>query len=93
MINRLTMHAQPIIHPYFFELCDIDPCLSKSKRIKLLGAVKPLANGEPHEAVSTKKVWHPNWLGNVDDDVNALYIKEIVNLVWENEQVQDIQFV
>ncbi|KAG1886421.1 uncharacterized protein F5891DRAFT_1200778 [Suillus fuscotomentosus] len=88
--NVSNSHAalKPIIHPYFFELCDIDPCLSKSKRIKLLGAVKPLGNGEPHEAVSTKIVWHLNWLGNVDDDVNALYIKEIVNLVWENEKAR-----
>jgi hypothetical protein len=53
---------------------------------------KPLGNREPHEMVSTRIVWHPNWLGNVNDDVNALYIKEIVNLVWENEKVQNIQF-
>ncbi|KAG1753660.1 uncharacterized protein EDB91DRAFT_1242638 [Suillus paluster] len=87
--NVSNSHAalKPIIHPYFFELCNIDPCLSKSKCIKLLGAVKPLGNGEPHEMVSTKIIWHPNWLGNVDDDVNALYINEIVNLVWENEKV------
>ncbi|KAG2142987.1 hypothetical protein DEU56DRAFT_910924 [Suillus clintonianus] len=80
------MHVPPIIHPYFFELCNIDLCLSKSKRIKLLGAVKPLGNGDPHKAVSSKIVWHLNWLGNVDDNVNTLYIKEIVNLVWENEK-------
>ncbi|KAG1722928.1 uncharacterized protein EDB91DRAFT_1255843 [Suillus paluster] len=87
--NVSNSHAalKPIIHPYFFELCNIDPCLSKSECIKLLGAVKPLGNGEPHETVSTKIIWHPNWLGNVDDNVNALYIKEIVNLVWENEKV------
>ncbi|KAG2052953.1 hypothetical protein BDR06DRAFT_1009084 [Suillus hirtellus] len=86
--NISNSHAalKPIIHPYFFELCNIDPCLSKSKYMKLLGAVKPLGNGEPHKAVSTKIVWDPNWLGNVDDDANALYIKEIINLVWENEK-------
>lgn len=33
------------------------------------------------------KTWHPNWLGHVDEVVNAMFIKEIIDRVYNNEKV------
>ncbi|KAG1856440.1 hypothetical protein F4604DRAFT_1931869 [Suillus subluteus] len=32
------------------------------------------------------KTWHPNWLGHVDEVVNAMFIKEIIERVYNNEK-------
>ncbi|KAG1885198.1 hypothetical protein F4604DRAFT_1918862 [Suillus subluteus] len=32
------------------------------------------------------KTWHPNWLGRVDEVVNAMFIKEIIDRVYNNEK-------
>ncbi|KAG2075893.1 hypothetical protein BDR04DRAFT_1210613 [Suillus decipiens] len=47
----------------------------------------PLESGEAYKEVDMKKIWYPNWKGNIDDGVNAVFIQEVVNLVWDNEKV------
>lgn len=45
--------------------------MKKNERVLALGTIKPLPNGEPFEVTDdNKRVWHPNWLGKVDDAVN-----------------------
>jgi hypothetical protein len=72
----------------FFDFCDIERALKKNERVLALGTIKPLPNGEPYEVTdNNKKIWHPNWLGKVDDAVNARFIHEIAQHVWNNEKV------
>lgn len=72
----------------FFDFCDIERALKKNERVLALGTIKPLPNGEPYEVTDdNKKIWHPNWLGKVDDTVNARFIHEIAQHVWNNEKV------
>ncbi|KAG1727356.1 uncharacterized protein EDB91DRAFT_1086434 [Suillus paluster] len=56
--------------------------------LKALGAIKPLDSGEPYKrSKSTDKViWHPNWMGQVDESVNAKFIKEVVECVYNDEK-------
>ncbi|KAG1793226.1 hypothetical protein EV424DRAFT_1354276 [Suillus variegatus] len=75
-----------IIHPMFPDLCNISRSLGKSARARLLNTVKPLESGEAYKEVDMKKIWYPNWKGNVDDGVNAAFIQEVVDLVWDNEK-------
>jgi hypothetical protein len=79
---------QAIIHTMFPDLCNIARSLSKVARAKLLNTVKPLESGEAYEVVEGEKIWHPMWEGKVDDAVNAAFIQEIVDLVWDNEKVR-----
>ncbi|KAG1854602.1 hypothetical protein F4604DRAFT_1932666 [Suillus subluteus] len=64
---------KPLIHPIFFELCGVDPSLGKVKE-----PFEILIEGGP-------KVWHPNWLGKIDSAVNAKFVQEVVDHVWNNE--------
>jgi hypothetical protein len=71
----------------FPDLCNISRSLSKSARAKLLNNVKPLETGKAYQEVDMKKIWYPDWKGNVDDEVNAAFIQEVVDRVWDNEKV------
>lgn len=52
--------------------------MKKNERVLALGTIKPLPNGEPFEVTDdNKRVWHPNWLGKVDDDNNKNLKPEI----------------
>ncbi|KAG2119426.1 hypothetical protein DEU56DRAFT_760943 [Suillus clintonianus] len=75
-----------IIHPMFADLCNISRSLSKSARAKLLNTVKPLESGEAYKEVDMKKIWYPNWKGKIEEGVNAVFIQEVVDLVWDNEK-------
>jgi hypothetical protein len=71
----------------FFDLCGINK-LNKSERIKLLCDVRPLETRKPYKLDENgKKIWHPDWDRNVDDEVNAAFIQEVAGLVWGNEEV------
>ncbi|KAG1822043.1 uncharacterized protein BJ212DRAFT_1297292 [Suillus subaureus] len=61
--------------------------LKKNEHVLALGTVKLLPNREPFEVTDdNKRIWHPNWLGKVDDAVNAKFIHNIVQHVWNNEK-------
>jgi hypothetical protein len=83
---------QPIIHPLFADLCGIDSALSRAKRAELLCAVKPLENGEALTRIDGNETWHPNWMGKIDDDVNARFVKAIIDRTWANEEVSSYVF-
>lgn len=81
------------MHPLFYDLCNVNSNLAKSKRIKLLCDVKPLETGKPFEMDEDgRKIWFPKWQANVDDDVNAAFIQEVVTLMWNNEKVRSRHF-
>ncbi|KAG0700532.1 hypothetical protein DFH29DRAFT_807494 [Suillus ampliporus] len=86
--NILNDHPKlkMIIHPMFPDLCNISRSLSKSARAKLLNNVKPLESGKAYQEVDMKNIWYPDWKGNVDDEVNAVFIQEVVDRVWDNEK-------
>lgn len=70
-------------------MCGVDPSPGKAKRVDLLIGIKPLLNGEPFEILieGGPKVWRPNWLGTFDSAVNAKFVQEVVDRVWNNEMV------
>ncbi|KIJ15290.1 hypothetical protein PAXINDRAFT_11828 [Paxillus involutus ATCC 200175] len=82
--------SKPIIHPLFCDLCGIDRAASKKTRVRLLAlSVKKLEDGALYEALEDgREVWHPDWLGKVDDDINAKFIAEVTKCVWNNEKSQ-----
>jgi hypothetical protein len=56
--------------------------------VELLAKMPPLESGDPYEmTVDGVKVWRPRWTSKIDDKVNALYIAEVVQCVWDNETV------
>ncbi|KAG1847216.1 hypothetical protein F4604DRAFT_1936022 [Suillus subluteus] len=76
-----------LLHPLFYDLCNINSNLAKSKRIKLLCDIKPLETGKPFETdEDSRKIWFPKWQANIDNDVNAAFIQEVVTLMWNNEK-------
>ncbi|KAI6034174.1 hypothetical protein BKA83DRAFT_4539007 [Pisolithus microcarpus] len=78
-----------IIQPLFCQLCGIDCDANKKNRVAALAAVRPLSTGEVFEVSSdSTQLWHPDWLGKVDDEHNAKFIKEVANCVYNNEKVQ-----
>jgi hypothetical protein len=60
---------------------------SKSKHTDELCAVKPLEDDTVFEIVDGMEVWHPIWKGYINDKVNALFVKNVVQHIWQNEQV------
>ncbi|KAG2355807.1 hypothetical protein BDR07DRAFT_1381261 [Suillus spraguei] len=61
--------------------------LLKNEHVLALGTVKPLLNGEPFKVTdNNKRIWHPNLLGKVENAVNAKFIHEIAQYVWNNEK-------
>ncbi|KAI6029295.1 hypothetical protein BKA83DRAFT_4489251 [Pisolithus microcarpus] len=76
-----------IIQPLFCQLCGIDCDANKKNRVAALAAVRPLSTGEVFEVSSDgTQLWHPDWLGKVDDEHNAKFIKEVANCVYNNEK-------
>ncbi|KAI6043154.1 hypothetical protein EDC04DRAFT_2891156 [Pisolithus marmoratus] len=70
-----------IIQPLFSQLCRIDCNARKKNCVAALAAVKPLNNQQPFELSSeATQIWHPNWLGKVDDNLNVKFLKESANL-------------
>ncbi|KIK13643.1 hypothetical protein PISMIDRAFT_25509 [Pisolithus microcarpus 441] len=69
-----------IIQPLFCQLCGIDCDTNKKTQIAALAAIKPLDNQQPFELSSEGTwLWHPDWLGTVDSDLNAKFIREIAD--------------
>ncbi|KAL4077893.1 hypothetical protein J3A83DRAFT_4369297 [Scleroderma citrinum] len=78
-----------IIQPLYFQLCGIKCDGTKANHVAALVAVKPLENRQSFK-LSTEglQIWHPNWLGKVDDVLNAKFIKEVADYVFNNEKSQ-----
>ncbi|KAF8834358.1 hypothetical protein BDN67DRAFT_1016593 [Paxillus ammoniavirescens] len=78
---------KPIIHPLFSELCGLDVVAKKQHAQLLAETIQRLPNDEPYETNEAgRQIWHPNWLGNVDDELNARFIKEIADKIYNNEK-------
>lgn len=89
--NKTTgaINYQSTLQHLFCQLCGVDCDSKKKNRVAALAAVKPLENREAHELSSEGvRIWHPDWLGNVDDDVNAKFIKEVIECAYNNEKSQ-----
>jgi len=53
-----------------------------------LALIKPLDGEQPFELTAEGTcVWHPVWRGQVDDDINARFIKEVAERAYNNEKV------
>ncbi|KAI6138408.1 hypothetical protein BKA82DRAFT_4366530 [Pisolithus tinctorius] len=78
-----------IIQPLFSHMCGIECEGTKRNRVAALAAIKPLKNDEPFILTSdSTRLWCPNWLGNVDDKLNDMFIKEVAERVFNNEKSQ-----
>ncbi|KAG0705871.1 hypothetical protein DFH29DRAFT_799369 [Suillus ampliporus] len=75
-ISNKHPDLKPIIQPIFFELCGIDHKV-RGERTELLAQIPPLENGEAYETI--------------DDKVNALYIAEVIDRVWDNETTPEMK--
>jgi len=62
----------------FYEMCGVEMSGNKSKCTNELCAVKPLKDDVVFEIVEGNEVWHPVWKGNIDDKINALFVKTII---------------
>jgi hypothetical protein len=51
---------------------------NKSKHTDKLCTVKPLKDNMVFKIVEGNKVWHSVWKGNIDDKINALFVKTII---------------
>ncbi|KAL4061858.1 hypothetical protein V8B97DRAFT_2027069 [Scleroderma yunnanense] len=82
-------HHASIIQLLYFQLCGIECDGTKANYVAALVAVKPLENKQPFKLLTEGlQIWHPNWLGKVDDELNAEFIKEVGNHVFNNEKSQ-----
>ncbi|KIM55279.1 hypothetical protein SCLCIDRAFT_30442 [Scleroderma citrinum Foug A] len=79
--------VKSIVQQLFAQLCGIDCDGNKKTHIAALAAVKPLTNKQPFKLSSKEaRIWHPDWCGKVDDDVNAKFIKEVTECAYNNER-------
>ncbi|KAG2052104.1 hypothetical protein BDR06DRAFT_973282 [Suillus hirtellus] len=85
--NSSNEHSKlkSIIHPLFTDLCGIDSALSYRKHAELLCAIKPLENGEALGTLDGNEIWHPNWMGKINDDINAHFVKAVIDHTWDND--------
>jgi hypothetical protein len=75
----------------FGELCGLDmSSIPKCKLSSVLAnTIQPLPDGKPYKvAVDGRQIWHPNFLGHVDDELNTKFISEVVQRVFDNETVR-----
>ncbi|KAL4078352.1 hypothetical protein V8B97DRAFT_1914944 [Scleroderma yunnanense] len=87
--TRLNDHLtlKSILHPLFCKLCGIECDGTKTDCIVALNAVRPLDNKQPFEVSSDgMEIWHPNWLGDVCDNVNAKFINKVADCAFNNEK-------
>ncbi|KAI6145143.1 hypothetical protein BKA82DRAFT_20812 [Pisolithus tinctorius] len=78
-----------ILQPLFCQLCGIDCDGKKQNRVAALTAIRPLDNKQAFEETNEGvQIWHPYWLGNIDDEVNARFIREVAECAFNNEKSQ-----
>jgi len=76
-----------MVHMIFFQMCGVEWSRSRAKHTTDLCAVAPLKTGTPFEIIKDREIWHPMWKGNINNKVNAQFIKAAADRIWENEQV------
>lgn len=75
----------------FGELCGLDmSTVPKRKLSKVLAdKIRPSSDGAPYMTETDgRQIWHPNFLGHVDDEVNLKFICEVSQRVYDNELVR-----
>ncbi|KAI6143086.1 hypothetical protein BKA82DRAFT_168882 [Pisolithus tinctorius] len=84
-----TINFESILQPLFCQLCRIDCDGKKQNRVAALTTIRPLDNKQAvKETNEGVQIWHPHWLGNVDDEVNARFIREVAECAFNNEKSQ-----
>ncbi|KAL4078136.1 hypothetical protein V8B97DRAFT_1914788 [Scleroderma yunnanense] len=70
-----------------------DHAALKPKCIQALANLLRLENGELYEILEDGcKIWHLNWLGPVDEEINTKFIKEVTDRVWDNKNIPNKDF-
>ena len=59
-------------------MCGVEMFGNKSKCTDELCAIKPLKDNMAFKIVEGNEVWHSVWKGNIDNKINALFIKTII---------------
>ena len=72
----------------FYEMCNVEMSGNKTQRTQELCAVKALENGAAFEVIDGREIWHPVWDARVDHSVNALFVRTVVDRIWNNEKVR-----
>jgi len=60
---------------------------NKAKCTLQLCAVKPLDDDLAFKVVNGKETWHPHWKAKINNEVNAQFIKVVINHIQQNEEV------
>jgi hypothetical protein len=68
-------------------MCGVDMSGNKAKRSTQICTVKPLKDDLAFKIVNGKEIWHPRWEGKIDDEVNAQFIRAVINHIQQNEEV------
>jgi hypothetical protein len=71
----------------FFQMCNVEMGNDKARCTEELCGIKPLEDGELCRIVEGKKVWYPNWRGEVKDPTNSSFLMAVVEHIWWNEKV------
>jgi hypothetical protein len=87
LYTQRTNPSQPLVHSMFFEMCGLEITGTKTERTLQLCSMKPLTNGNAFEVINDKEVWHPNWAGNLNDQVNTQFVHAAVDRIYQNEEV------
>ena len=82
-----NLAIQGVIHPMFFDLCGVDHSVGSSEHIKVLASYAPHPGGEPFIMDGEKPIWRPAWGEKIDQGVNAKFIGEVINCVWDAKTV------
>jgi hypothetical protein len=68
-------------------MCGVDMSVNKAKRTEQLCVVKPLKDNLAFELVNGNEIWHPCWKDKIDDEVNAQFIRAVINHIQQNKEV------
>src|SRR5713101_5345064 len=68
-------------------MCGVEMSGSQSKHTEELCTAKPLKDDEAFEIVDGREIWHPVWKGNINNKINVLFIKNVIQHIWQNEKV------
>jgi len=68
-------------------MCRVKISSNKAKRTAQLYTVKLLDDNLAFKVVNGKETWHPYWKAKIDEEVNAQFIKVVINRIQQNKEV------
>ncbi|KAL4063512.1 hypothetical protein V8B97DRAFT_2085175 [Scleroderma yunnanense] len=89
--DELNHHAvlKSIIQLLFFQFCGVNCDGTRKKHTVALAVVKQLGDKQLYELTDDgMQIWHPDWLGKVNAEINMKFIKELAKCAFNNDKAQ-----